>query len=163
MKLTTKGEIVLAALRKASLASNATLTDVDPQSLEDGLEDLDLMMFEWLMDDDRRGIDVGYAFSDSGVSPLPEDAHNLPDFCIKAILVNLAVRMMPDYGQEAPAGLVAKASYGKERIVKWLAKSRTPHLSYPARMPTGSGNRSANRYFHRVRHHADDTATDSEG
>ncbi|MCX8958319.1 recombinase RmuC [Erwinia psidii] len=161
MKLTTKGEIVLAALRKASLASNATLTDVDPQSLEDGLEDLDLMMFEWLMDDDRRGIDVGYAFSDSGVSPLPEDAHNLPDFCLNAVLINLAVRMMPDYGQEAPARLVAKASYGKERILKWLAKSRTPHLSYPDRMPTGSGNRHSYRYFRGVKHHASDPTSDN--
>lgn len=161
MRLTTKGDIVLAALRKASLASNATLTDVDPQSLEDGLDDLDLMMSEWLMDDERRGIDVGYAFSESGVSPLPEDAHNLPDFCINAVLVCLAIRMLADYGQEAPAGLVAKGSYGKERIVKWLAKRRTPHLSYPNRMPTGSGNRHTSRYFHRKRHHADDPASDN--
>ncbi|EOZ8164079.1 packaged DNA stabilization gp4 family protein, partial [Escherichia coli] len=33
----TKGEIVLFALRKFAIASNASLTDVEPQSIEDGV------------------------------------------------------------------------------------------------------------------------------
>ena len=32
----TKGDLVLKALRKAGLYSNATLTDADPQAIEDG-------------------------------------------------------------------------------------------------------------------------------
>ncbi len=35
----TKGDLVLAALRKLGVASNATLTDVEPQSMEDGVND----------------------------------------------------------------------------------------------------------------------------
>ncbi|MFG6076990.1 packaged DNA stabilization gp4 family protein [Erwinia sp. OPT-41] len=161
MKLTTKGEIVNAALRKAGLASSATLTDIDPQSVEDGLEDLELMLAEWLMDDERRGIDIGYAFSESGVAPLPEDVHNLPKFSLNAIIINLAIRMLGDYGQEPPAQLLAKAQYGKERIIKYLTRWRTPHLHYPSRMPTGSGNRHAPRYFRGVKRHASDPASDN--
>ena len=44
MNLTTKGDLVLAALRKLGVASNATLTDVEPQSMEDGVNDLLLML-----------------------------------------------------------------------------------------------------------------------
>jgi len=149
MKLQTKGEIVLAALRKATLASNATLTDAEPQSVEDGLEDLDLMLSEWRMNDDRRGIDLGYAFSAAGVAPLPDDLHNLPEFSYNGIITNLAVRIVVDYGSEPPPTLYAKAAFGKERLIKWLTRWRTPRLQYTARMPVGSGNHLINgpRFF----------------
>lgn len=39
MQITTKGELVVAALRKLGVASDATLTDIEPQSLEDGVVD----------------------------------------------------------------------------------------------------------------------------
>ncbi len=45
----TKGEIVLFALRKFAIASNASLTDVEPQSIEDGVNDLEDMMSEWMI------------------------------------------------------------------------------------------------------------------
>lgn len=50
MNLTTKGDLVLAALRKLGVASNATLTDVEPQSMEDGVNDLEMMMAECVND-----------------------------------------------------------------------------------------------------------------
>ena len=40
----TKGDLVLKALRKAGLYSNATLTDADPQAIEDAINDLEDMM-----------------------------------------------------------------------------------------------------------------------
>ena len=39
----TKGDLVLKALRKAGLYSNATLTDADPQAIEDAINDLEDM------------------------------------------------------------------------------------------------------------------------
>lgn len=141
MKLTTKGDLALAALRKAVVASNATLVDTEPQSVEDAITDLELMLAEWRMTDaDQRGLDLGYAFSADGVTPAPEDRHNLPDFALNAVILTLATRIIPDYGQEPPATLVTKAQFGKERLAKWLSKRRTPCLRYPARMPIGSGN-----------------------
>ncbi|MGP6463302.1 packaged DNA stabilization gp4 family protein [Pantoea agglomerans] len=163
MRLQTKGEIVLAALRKATLASNATLTDVEPQSVEDGLEDLDLMLSEWRMGDDHRGIDLDYSFSPAGVAPLPDDLHNLPEFSYNAIITNLAVRMVVDYGSEPSPSLYAKASFGKERIVKWLTRWRTPRLRYSSRMPVGSGNHLTDgpRYFPGARRNGGNSTPDS--
>ncbi|ANJ92434.1 packaged DNA stabilization gp4 family protein [Serratia plymuthica] len=166
MKLTNKGDLVIAALRKAALASNTSLTDVEPQSLEDGLSDLELMLSEWGLGDDKRGITLGFLFSEPGVDPAPEDLHGLPDFSLNAVITNLAIRMMPDYGIEPPMSLVLKASHGKEGLIKFLAKQRTPRLAYPNRMPVGSGNRLLNgpRYFHRKDNDdADDTTTANEG
>lgn len=45
-KLLTKGEIVLFALRKAGIASDTTNTEVEPQSFEDGMTDLEDLMAE---------------------------------------------------------------------------------------------------------------------
>jgi len=146
MRVLTKGDIVRAALRKAAIASDATLTDVEPQSLEDGLEDLELMMSEWRMGDDHKGIDIGYAFSEAGICPMPDDLHCLPEFSCNAVICNLAVRIVSDYGLEPSLGLLNKAAYGKERILRSLSDRRTPRLRYPSRMPSGSGNnRSASQ------------------
>ncbi|MDU1356775.1 MAG: packaged DNA stabilization gp4 family protein, partial [Citrobacter freundii] len=40
MLIATKGDLVRAALRKLAIASNATLTDVEPQSMQDAVDDL---------------------------------------------------------------------------------------------------------------------------
>lgn len=140
MNLTTKGAVALAALRKTSIASNATLTDTEPQSVEDALVDLELMLAEWQMNDNDRGISLGYLFSAPGVAPKPDDPHGLPDFAVNAAILNLATRIINDYGQEPSQTLVINAAYARERLVKWLSRWRTPHLRYPSRMPLGSGN-----------------------
>lgn len=65
----TKGDLVLKALRKAGLYSNATLTDADPQAIEDAINDLEDMMAAW----QAKGIELGYQFADTenGIMPLP--------------------------------------------------------------------------------------------
>lgn len=67
----TKGDLVLKALRKAGLYSNATLTDADPQAIEDAINDLEDMMAAW----QAKGIELGYQFADTenGIMPLPDD------------------------------------------------------------------------------------------
>ncbi|EEY9725879.1 packaged DNA stabilization protein p27, partial [Escherichia coli] len=61
----TKGEIVLFALRKFAIASNTSLTDVEPQSIEDGVNDLEDMMSEWMINPG----DIGYAFATGDEQP----------------------------------------------------------------------------------------------
>lgn len=124
MNLTTKGDLVLAALRKLGVASNATLTDVEPQSMEDGVNDLEMMMAEWLGGDASPGINVGYIFADADVAPDPGDEHGLSNNAINAVIFNLACRIAPDYALEASAKLITTARYGKERLVKLSAMDR---------------------------------------
>ncbi|ECA8080120.1 packaged DNA stabilization protein p27, partial [Salmonella enterica subsp. enterica serovar Weltevreden] len=70
----TKGDIVLFALRKPAIASNASLTDVEPQSVEDAIQDLENMMYEWQINPG----DIGYLFAADGEEPLPDDDSGLP-------------------------------------------------------------------------------------
>ncbi|HAT4516375.1 packaged DNA stabilization gp4 family protein [Serratia marcescens] len=157
MNLTTKGDLVNAALRKLGIASNATLTDVEPQSVEDAVNDLEMMMAEWLGGDDSPGIDVGYIFSAPDIAPDPGDDHGMKNNAINAVITNLACRIAPDYAQEATAKLITTARYGKERLVKLSAMARAQSAKcksgYPNRMPIGSGNRLATwngwNFFHK--------------
>lgn len=57
MQIKTKGDLVRAALRKLGVASDATLTDVEPQSMQDAVDDLEAMMAEWYQD--GKGIVTG--------------------------------------------------------------------------------------------------------
>lgn len=148
MNLTTKGDLVLEALRKLGVASNATLTDVEPQSMEDGVNDLEMMMAEWLEGDENTpGIDVGYIFAPDGVAPEPGDDHGLTTGKLSAVYHNLAIRVSTDYAVEPSLKVIATARYGKERLIKQSAMSRASNAKcksgYPNRMPVGSGNRLA--------------------
>lgn len=166
MNLTTKGDLVNAALRKIGIASNATLTDVEPQSLEDGVNDLEMMMAEWK--GHGSGIDVGYLFSDEDTEVDPGDPHGLSNNALSAVFHNLAVRIAPDYLVEPTVKVIASARYGKEMLIKLTAtdkaKKAKRETGYPDRMPIGSGNRlltqNGIQYFRGSVNNADDAITD---
>lgn len=140
----TKGDLVRAALRKLGIASDATLTDVEPQSIEDGVNDLEMMMAEW--DNNGTGIITGYAFTDQDNPPTDGDDSGLNPWEISAVYHNLAVRIAPDYGIEAPIKLISTARYGKELILKQTAYLRAVRAPYPGRMPIGTGNVLIDQY-----------------
>ncbi|MCT2691014.1 packaged DNA stabilization gp4 family protein, partial [Salmonella enterica] len=123
-------------------ASDATLTDVEPQSMQDAVDDLEAMMAEWYQD--GKGIITGYAFSGDDNPPAEGDDHGLRSSAISAVFHNLACRIAPDYALEATAKIIATAKYGKELLYKQTAIARAKRAPYPSRMPTGSGNSFAN-------------------
>lgn len=141
----TKGELVEAALRKAGIASNATLTNIEPESMQDALNDLELMM----LDLDANGIRLGYALSDD---PMPDDEHRLPDWAVSPVMYNLAVYILPDYLREATPTIAARAAHGMQTLIKAFANKSTPSFQYKNGFPMGSGNvlyrRVGVRYFH---------------
>ncbi len=166
MNITTKSDLVLAALRKIGIASDATLTDVEPQSAEDGVNDLEMMMAEW-REDPARGIDIGYVFAPEGEPVDQGDDHGLKLAYISAVVHNLALRIAPDYEVEPTVKVVNTARYGKEMLVKSTAAARAKRAKheagYPNRMPIGSGNRLPTlnniNYFHRRTHKDGDDPT----
>nr|WP_319552448.1 packaged DNA stabilization gp4 family protein [uncultured Vibrio sp.] len=142
MLITTKGELVLAALRKLGVASSATLTDVEPESMQDAIQDLESMMAEWY--DDGNGIDVGYILADETTDePYDGDDHGMPQSAVSAVYHNLAVRIAPDYEMTASAKVVATARKGKDKLIGKSVLSKTKKAAYPSRMPIGSGNTNA--------------------
>lgn len=169
MNLTTKGDLVDAALRKLGIASDATITDVEPQSTQDAVTDLEMMMAEWYQGGD--GIDAGYAFAVDDAHPETGDAHGMKNQAISTVVHNLAVRIAPDYAIEPMTKLVMLARNGKELLYKGAAVNRARkagRLGYPSRMPTGSGNRgfaqTGFNYFHRREaEDADDSTAIDEG
>ena len=138
MQIKTKGDIVRAALRKLGIASNATLTDVEPESVQDAVDDREAMMAEWHQD--GKGIITGYVFSDDENPPAEGDSHGLRSSAVSAVLHNLACRIAPDYALEATSKIIAAAKNGKEQLYKQTAISRAKRSPYPNRMPVGSGN-----------------------
>ncbi|HGN0078301.1 TPA: packaged DNA stabilization gp4 family protein [Proteus mirabilis] len=163
MQITTKGELVVAALRKLGVASDATLTDIEPQSLEDGVVDLESMMHEWF--EDGAGIHTGYKFADEDTPIDQGDEHGLNKQAINAVIYNLATRIAPDY-QIAPLDkVITTARYGKERLMRSCALKRAKNARshHPDGFPIGSGNRlltiTGQRYFHRRKPNAKDPDT----
>lgn len=165
MLIATKGDLVRAALRKLGVASDATLTDVEPQSMQDGVDDLESMMAEWYQD--GKGIITGYVFSDSANPPAEGDAHGMRESAVSAVFHNLACRIAPDYALEATAKIIASARHGKELLYKQTALERAKRAPYPNRMPIGSGNNLANlngwHFFPGEKPDADSATTSDEG
>ncbi len=141
MNLTTKGDIVRMALRKLGVASDATLSDVEPASMEDALNDLESMVAQWMLaDSGSPGIDIGYLFAPEDEAPQIDDDHGLPSYAVMPVALNLACLIDTDYGMMAPQTLINKAESGFEALVRSCARKKVPVLTYRNRVPLGSGN-----------------------
>lgn len=135
----TKADLVTAALRKAAIASEATLTEIEPQSLQDGLMDLELMIYEWAGEDlDNPIIDTGFIYGVEGDLE-GEEPHGVYPYAINGVLLSLAVRALPDYKSEPMVALVNQAAAAKSIIVG-RTKMRKVKSRHRARTPIGSGN-----------------------
>ncbi|PNH94088.1 packaged DNA stabilization gp4 family protein [Vibrio diazotrophicus] len=131
----TKGEIVLFALRKFAIASSATLTDVEPESIEDAVNDLEDMMYEWMI---TPG-DIGYSFSADNEDPLPDDDAGIPRAYKMGVGYQLALRMMSDYEIEPSARFETNAQKSYDAIL--IDTLIVPSISRRADQPLGQGNK----------------------
>lgn len=128
----TKGDIVRKALRKIAVASNATLTNVEPESMADALEDLDDMMAEW----DGTGIRIGYKMT----SPQsPDDDSGIPDFAKNAVSLKLAMQIAPDYVRPVLDDLSREADIAMDNLL--VAIVYIPQTPRRGDMPRGQGNK----------------------
>lgn len=142
----TKGDLVLKALRKAGLYSNATLTDADPQAIEDAINDLEDMMAAW----QAKGIELGYQFADTenGIMPLPDDDSGIPAWANDGVALKLAVQVCMDNVIQPSDALLTAADSAYQTIC--IALTKIPPLERRNDMPRGSGNKSAftwNRFY----------------
>ncbi|HHH1980857.1 TPA: packaged DNA stabilization gp4 family protein [Yersinia enterocolitica] len=137
----TKGDLVLKALRKAGLYSNATLTDAEPQAISDSLYDLEDMMARL----EVEGIVLGYMFSDH---PDPSDDSGIPLWANDGISLKLALQMCLDNVIPASDQLLAEADNAYQTIC--IALTKVPPLQRRNDMPTGQGNSKSfswNRFY----------------
>lgn len=128
----TKGEIVTRALRKIAVASNATLTNIEPESKADALQDLDDMMAEW----DGTGIRVGYKLTNP---QSPDDDSGIPDFAVRAVSLKLAIFISPDYLRPAMDEVAREAEAAMDNLL--TAIIHVPQTPRRGDMPRGQGNK----------------------
>ena len=128
----TKGDIALLALRRAGIASSATLTQPEPASVGDALEDLELMMAQWLVD----GIDIGYLPTDP---PQPDDESGLDLWAVEPVALKLAEKVLIDNLRPVPDALASQIQRGYELICSQVAV--IPSLARRNDMPVGAGNK----------------------
>ena len=128
----TKGDIALLALRRAGIASSATLTQPEPASVGDALEDLELMMAQWLVD----GVDIGYLPTDP---PQPDDESGLDLWAVEPVALKLAEKVLIDNLRPVPDALASQIQRGYELVCSQVAV--IPSLARRNDMPVGAGNK----------------------
>lgn len=151
----TKGEIVLFALRKAGIASDATLTAVEPQSVEEGITDLEDVMAELQI---TFG-DLGYQFSAAEENPTADDASGLPRKYKQVMGYQLMLRMLSDYGIEPTPRQEASAAAAYDALLTDTLS--VPSIARRGDMPVGQGNQytalGAESYYAERGFHAKNT------
>jgi len=133
----TKGDILNRAL--SALRISGITVDPSPEDLELALSKLENMAAEFA----GRNICTGYAFEDE---PDPNAPHNMDRKFWHSYDVNLAVRLMPDYGKGTipDVALIRQASAGISFLSSATAKIK--QVQYPDRMPRGSGSSAGLRW-----------------
>jgi hypothetical protein len=128
----TKGEFVTEAFEELGLASY--VFDLAPEQLQSALRKLDAMMSTW----EARGLPLKYLQpGTSGTSALA-DTSGVPDRADEAIRTNLALRLAPGVGKQAPPELRAIA---KQSLSALFAYAALPaEMQTPSGMPAGAGN-----------------------
>jgi len=126
----TKGDILNRAF--SALRISGITADPSPEDLELAITKLENMAAEF----SGRNMNTGYAFEDE---PDPNCPHNLDRKFWHSFDVNLAVRLMSDYGKgfKPDVGLIRQASAGISFLAS--ATALVKQIQYPDRMPRGSG------------------------
>jgi len=92
---------------------------------------LNRMMAAWVLD----GVDLSYTPVDS----LNDDI-TVVDGALDAIVLNLAIKLAPQYDRPISQGLYINASRAYEAMLKTAVV--IPETAFPATLPYGSGNES---------------------
>jgi hypothetical protein len=130
----TKGEIALFAIRKSGIASDATNTDIEPNHLDNAVNDLEDMMYEWLI----VPRDIGYIFSGEA-TPKDGDDSGLPRKYKHAVGYQLLLRIISDFGLEPTPRQLANANRAYEALL--IDTLHVPSIQRRGDFPQGQGNK----------------------
>lgn len=135
MTATTKGDIILGAFSLMRINGLTVGPDgFDNETALDRLENFAAMLCS-------RNICTSYNFTEN---PNLSDLTNIPIKYNIMMESNLAVYLCPDYGKEVPPVLAALAASTMNTASASCALEILQPVTYPDRMPVGSGNL---RYF----------------
>jgi hypothetical protein len=128
----TKQQLIEQAFAELALAGY--VFDLDADTLESALRQLDTMMAEW----SGAGISIGYALPATPDDSNIADDSGIPDTANRAVYMNLAVQSAAGRGKSLTAQTIAAATRGYNAL---LGAAVTP-TSQSSGMPLiGAGNK----------------------
>lgn len=133
-----KADRIAAAYSK--LRISGLTVKPNPSDLELALAELENMMTEL----QSRGIEIGYNFENE---PDPNSDLGVPQQYWNMINTNLAVRLIADFNKAVPQQLMMQADQSMANASARCAADRIRGVRYPSRMPVGSGNIWADRWW----------------
>lgn len=135
----TKVDLIAGAYSK--LRISGLTVQPTPEDLELALTRLENTMAEI---EGARNICLGYNFEDQ---PDPNSTSNIPKWSYNGIESLLATKLIPDFNKEVPVQLMMQAGSEMSAISGRVARDRLKQVSYPDRMPVGSGNSWCSRWY----------------
>lgn len=133
-----KADRIAAAYSK--LRISGLTVEPNPSDLELALWELENMMAEL----QSRGIEIGYNFENE---PDPNSDLGVPQQYWNMINTNLAVRLIADFNKAVPPQLIEQAAQSMANASARCAADKIRGVRYPSRMPVGSGNVWADRWW----------------
>ena len=133
----TKDEIITAAMTEMGIADYEF--DITVEEKQTALRRLDMMMAEW----GTRGLRLSYPLSASTL----DEASNIPDIALEAVVTNLAIRLAPSYGKTL--SLDTKVIARKTLTTLYGKYNNPPQVQFP-QMPRGAGYKATNNRFTEV-------------
>lgn len=122
----TKRELIQAALNEIGIADYEF--DITPEELSSGVRRLDMMLSTWA----HKGLRIPYNFG-GGI----EDDSGIPATAQEAVTLNLATRLGPSYGKQAPVEVMGLA---KSAYSALLSESAYP-IEIQIGVPKGAGHK----------------------
>lgn len=126
----TKGEIIQDAFTEMGIASFSF--DTGPEEQSSALRRLDAMMGEW----NSRGLRLSYPLPNTADGSSLDEDSNLPDYALRAVIINLAIELAPGYGKTLSNQTLTNA---RKALTILYSRSAQPAEQQFNQMPKGAG------------------------
>lgn len=138
---TTKGQLQDMAFEEIGLAGYAF--DATAEEQASGLRRLDSLMARWA--GPGMHLDVGYNFPTAVGNSNRADVSGVPDMCLDAVVVELALATAPGIGKTL--SLETRVRYQQSMTATRAAFAIIPERSLPFSAPRGAGNKPRSSWW----------------
>jgi hypothetical protein len=135
----TKRQFVEAAFEELGLASY--VFDLTPDELQSAVRRLDAMVAQWY----AKAIQIGYPLTNSPDNADLDTQTNVPLTANEAVILNLAMRIAPQYGKSPSPDTKTGAIAGYQTLL--MQSANVLQQQYPSQMPAGAGNKDVDWPF----------------